>query len=155
MIQRLTYQQIIPASLNQVWDYFSTPLNLNDLTPPDMKFQIIAGGEELMYQGQIIEYRIQFFPLLKTRWLTEITLVKDQSYFIDEQRVGPYRFWHHQHHFEQTSSGTRMMDLVTYQLPFGLLGDLLHKIWIGPRLKTIFDYRARQVEITFGEAVNA
>ena len=152
MIKRLAYEQTIPAPLNQVWNYFSTPMNLNSLTPPDMEFQIIEGGQKSMYQGQLIEYRIQFLPQLKSRWLTEITHIKEQTYFIDEQRMGPYQFWHHQHHFEQIKSGTRMTDLVTYKLPFGLIGDLVHKIWIGPRLKVIFDYRARQVDMIFGKA---
>ncbi len=155
MIYRLTRQQTIPASLDQVWNYFATPLNLNSLTPPDMEFQVIHGGEKSMYQGQIIEYRIKFLPLVKSRWLTEITRVKEQSYFIDEQRVGPYKFWHHQHLFEKTSAGTRMSDLVTYQLPFGWLGDLIHKFWIGPRLEAIFDYRVQQVLKIFEDRENA
>ncbi len=151
MIKRLAYQQIIPASLDRVWNYFATPMNLNYLTPPDMEFQVIYGGEETMYQGQIIEYRIKFLPVIKSRWLTEITRVKEKSLFIDEQRIGPYDFWHHQHHFENTSGGTKMSDLVTYQLPFGWLGDLVHKFWIGPRLEAIFDYRVQQVEKIFAE----
>jgi ligand-binding SRPBCC domain-containing protein len=149
MIRRIKYQQIIDSSLKDVWDYFATPLNLNSLTPPDMQFQIIYGGEKPMYEGQLIEYRIQFMPFLKSRWLTEITHIKEQTCFIDEQRIGPYQFWHHEHLFKDDPSGVQMTDLVTYLLPFGPLGDLLHKLWIGPRLKTIFDYRASQVNKVF------
>ncbi len=149
MLRRLKYRQLIHASQNEVWEYFSTPQNLNDLTPPDMKFQIVHGGEKAMYQGQLIEYRIQFMPFFKSRWLTEITQVKKPAYFIDEQRIGPYLIWHHEHHFMKTSSGVEMTDLLTYQMPFGPLGDLLHIFWIGPRLKAIFNFRASQIDKIF------
>lgn len=149
MIRRLEYQQVIPASRKAVWKFFSTPLNLDDLTPPSMQFKIISGGERSIYQGQLIEYRIQLLPLVKTRWLTEITHLKEMDYFIDEQRIGPYKFWHHQHHFADHPSGTLMEDVVTYQLPFGPLGDLVHVLWIKDRLKWIFDYRASQVKQIF------
>ena len=75
MIHRLYRQQIVPASLDEVWAYFSTPKNLNEMTPSDMKFEIIHGGEGKMRQGQLIEYRVQFMPLLKSRWLTEIAQI--------------------------------------------------------------------------------
>ncbi len=149
MLRRLKYQQLIHASQNEVWEYFATPQNLNDLTPPDMKFQIVHGGEEAMYQGQLIEYRIQFMPFFKSRWLTEITRVNKPAYFIDEQRIGPYLIWHHEHHFLKTPSGVEMTDLLTYQMPFGPLGDLLHILWIGPRLRSIFNFRASQIEKIF------
>ena len=150
MIHRLSKSQIVPAPLEEVWAYFSTPKNLNELTPPDMKFEIIHGGEGDMFQGQLIEYIVQLMPLIKSRWLTEIAHVEDQSYFVDEQRIGPYSLWYHEHRFEAVEGGTRISDTVTYQLPFGPLGDLVHAIWVGPRLKSIFNYRRKKVQELFG-----
>ena len=98
-----------------------------------------------MFAGQLIEYRIQFLPLFRSYWLTEITHVREPNFFADEQRLGPYRFWHHQHHFNEIEGGTEMIDRVTYQLPFGVLGDLVHMVWIKNRLEGIFDYRAEEV----------
>jgi ligand-binding SRPBCC domain-containing protein len=151
MIHQLQRRQIIPANLDQVWDYFSRPGNLNEITPPDMKFEILFGGEEAMYQGQLMAYKIQLLPLLKTRWLTEITQVRKPDCFVDLQRLGPYKFWHHQHHFQSLENGVEMRDLVTYLLPLGPLGDLIHTLWVGPRLKSIFDFRATKIAEIFGD----
>ena len=150
MIHQLNRQQIVPAPLDRVWAYFATPANLNEMTPPDMKFEIIQGGEGKMFQGQLIEYRVKFMPLLKSRWLTEIAHVEEGAYFVDEQRIGPYSFWYHEHSFDAVESGTLIRDQVTYQLAFGLLGDLAHALWVGPKLNSIFDYRQHKVAELFG-----
>lgn len=148
-IYRLSRHQILPAPINTVWEFFSAPENLNEITPPDLAFEILSGGGETMYSGQLIEYRIQFLPPFRSRWLTEITHVEKPTFFVDKQRLGPYQFWHHQHHFNQVEGGTEMIDRVTYQLPFGILGDLVHKVWIMRRLQGIFDFRAKQVASIF------
>lgn len=150
MIHQLYRQQTIPAPLGRVWEYFAEPKNLNAITPPDMNFEIIRGGDQKMYLGQLIEYRVQFMPLIKSRWLTEIAHLEPGVLFVDEQRIGPYAFWYHEHWFEEVEEGTRMIDRVTYQLPFGLLGDLVHKLWVGPRLERIFNYRFQMINQKFG-----
>ena len=152
MIHRLYRQQVVPASLDDVWEYFATPHNLNEMTPDDMKFKIVHGGEGKMYQGQLIEYRVQFMPLIKSRWLTEIAHVDNRAYFVDEQRIGPYRFWYHEHHFKLLDIGVKITDKVTYAAPFGLLGDIVNALWIQRRLNGIFDYRYQKIVELFGAA---
>jgi ligand-binding SRPBCC domain-containing protein len=149
MLHRLERQQIVPAPLDTVWAFFATPDNLNDITPADLHFEIVHGGGRQMYVGQLIEYRVQFMPLLKSRWLTEIAHLEEKVSFVDEQRLGPYRFWYHRHHFETVPDGTRIVDQVTYELPFGPLGDLVHALWVGPRLTYIFDTRREKVATIF------
>jgi ligand-binding SRPBCC domain-containing protein len=107
-----------------------------------------------MFPGQLIEYKVQFMPLIHSRWLTEIAHVQEKSTFVDEQRIGPYRFWYHEHLFQEVESGTRIIDRVTYHLPFGILGDLVHTIWVGPRLRSIFDFRGQKVQQLFGNQTN-
>lgn len=152
MIHYLHCEQVIPAPLERVWDYFANPNNLNELTPPDMKFEIITGGDVRMYPGQMIEYRVEFVRGLRSLWLTEIAHVEESRYFVDEQRVGPYRFWYHEHHFEPLDAGVKMTDKVTYAAPFGFLGDIVNALWIQRRLKKIFDYRYQKIVGLFGEA---
>jgi ligand-binding SRPBCC domain-containing protein len=149
MIHQLNRQQILPASVEEVWTFFSNPNNLNYITPPDLKFEIFFGGNEKMYQGQLMAYKIQLFPLIKTRWLTEITQVNEPCYFADQQHLGPYAFWLHEHFFSSQPEGVEMRDRVTYQLPFGPIGNLVHRLWVGPRLQRIFDYRAEKVKGIF------
>ncbi|MBK8617780.1 MAG: SRPBCC family protein [Anaerolineales bacterium] len=152
MIHYLHREQNIPASMNTVWEYFSDPKNLNPITPPDMNFEIIAGGDVNMYEGQIIEYRVEFLRGVKSLWLTEIAHVRDHQYFVDEQRVGPYRFWYHEHHFSQTASGVKMIDHVTYAPPYGILGDMVNALWIRQKLEGIFNFRFQKINELFGSS---
>ena len=154
MIHQLRRKQVIPASLEEVWDFFSDPRNLNQITPPDLEFEILFGGEVKMYPGQLMAYKIRLLPLVKTRWLTEISQVREPFYFLDKQLQGPYRLWNHEHQFQAVSGGVEMIDQVTYQLPFGPLGELVHRIWVGPRLKRIFDYRTQIISKIFGDSTN-
>ena len=149
-IHYLHREQVIPAPMETVWGFFCAPQNLNTITPPDMNFEIIAGGDVKMYEGQIIEYRVEFIRGVRSLWLTEIAHVQENEYFVDEQRVGPYRFWYHEHRFEQVVGGVKMTDHVTYVLPFGFLGDIVHAVWVGNRLKSIFNFRVRKIEDLFG-----
>lgn len=146
-------EQLIPASREKVWDYFCDPRNLNEMTPSDMNFLIVTDPLDRMYAGQLIEYKVEFIRGIRSRWLTEIAHVRELEYFVDEQRIGPYQFWYHQHHFEAVPGGTRMTDQVTYSIGFGPLGDLLNAIWIAARLKGIFDYRTQKMKEIFPAGV--
>jgi ligand-binding SRPBCC domain-containing protein len=148
-IYYLIQKQLVRADIERVWDYFATPRNLNEMTPPDMDFQFVHGGEEPMYAGQIIEYRVMIVPGVRVRWLTEITHVEPLRRFIDEQRMGPYRLWIHEHYFEPTDRGVLMTDHVTYALPFGPLGQIVHSMFVRKRLESIFRYRYQVVEKIF------
>lgn len=149
MIYYLKTEQFINADIEKVWDFFSNPENLNELTPPDLNFRIVTELSSKMYQGQIIEYRVRIFPGVWTKWLTEITHVSDKNFFVDEQRVGPYKVWHHQHIFVQKDNGVLMKDIVTYVIGYGIVGSLLHALFIKRKLKKIFDYRFNKVDELF------
>jgi ligand-binding SRPBCC domain-containing protein len=82
---------LIPQPIKLVWTFFNDPKNLDKMTPEFLKFEILNGGDESIFEGQVIEYRIQIIPGVKQRWLTEITHYKKHAYFVDEQRIGPYR----------------------------------------------------------------
>jgi ligand-binding SRPBCC domain-containing protein len=154
MIHRIHWDQAIPAPIEKVWEYFCDPSNLNAITPPDMNFEILSGGNVRMYEGQLIEYRVEFVRGIRSRWLTEISHVRECEYFVDEQRIGPYRFWYHEHGFEAapSGSGTRMTDSVTYAVSAGFLGDILNSVWISGRLDQIFTFRRKTIIERFGEA---
>lgn len=115
-----------------------------------MHFKIVYNQSDEMHTGQLIEYRVRFMPLLRSRWLTEIAHVEDKAYFVDEQRIGPYRFWYHEHCFESTEEGSIITDRVTYELPFGPLGDLVHMVWVKNRLDDIFNFRTEKITQLFG-----
>jgi ligand-binding SRPBCC domain-containing protein len=149
MVHYLHRTQIIPAPLEKVWDYFSDPRNLDLMTPPDMRFRILTDPLPRMYQGQIIEYRVEFIKGLPSLWVTEIAHVRELEYFVDEQRLGPYRFWYHEHSFQPVDGGILMTDKVTYSIGFGPLGDFLNAVWISRRLKGIFDFREQKMNEIF------
>lgn len=142
--------QLIAAPQNEVWDFISRPENLKQITPPSMGFDITSGDlPEKMYAGMIIGYRVKPLLGMLTTWITEITHIRDQFYFVDEQRMGPYKIWHHQHILEPAGSATRMTDIVSYAPPFGLLGKLANRLIIRKKLREIFDFREKAMERLF------
>jgi ligand-binding SRPBCC domain-containing protein len=144
--------QKMPISLAEAWEYFSSPANLQKITPPEMGFEITSKHHgHKMYAGQIIEYKVRPVLGIPLYWMTEITHVKDQEYFVDEQRYGPYCLWHHQHHFKAVEGGVEMTDIIHYKLPFWFLGDIANSLFVEKQLKDIFDYRFKKVEALFGK----
>ncbi|NIK73438.1 ligand-binding SRPBCC domain-containing protein [Thermonema lapsum] len=150
-VYQLKREQYLPISLEEAWQFFSSPHNLKDITPQDMGFDIVLIEEgKPMYPGMIIGYKVRPLWGIPMRWLTEITHVQAPYYFVDEQRFGPYALWHHQHWFEEVEGGIKMTDLVHYALPLGVLGRLAHAAFVKKRLEEIFDYRFRTLERRFG-----
>lgn len=149
---QLKQSQKIPASMEEVWDFISSPKNLKEITPDYMGFDITSEDlPEKMHPGMIISYKVSPLFGIKTTWVTEITQVRDLEYFVDEQRIGPYRIWHHQHFIEPIERGVLMKDIVTYEPPFGFLGRIANSVIIRKKLKEIFDYRTKAVEEKFGK----
>ena len=143
--------QKIPASLEVVWEFISSPTNLKKITPPHMGFEVTSdNGSSKMYEGMIISYKVSPLLGIKLDWMTEITHIKELSYFVDEQRIGPYKLWHHQHKISAIEGGVLMEDIVTYQPPFGLLGALANRLFIKSQLNQIFEYRNIAIEKQFG-----
>ncbi|MCS7035897.1 MAG: SRPBCC family protein [Saprospiraceae bacterium] len=144
--------QRLPISIEEAWDFFSSPLNLRDITPPYMQFQVLSDPRWVgrMYPGQIITYTVRPVLGIPLFWMTEITHVREGEFFVDEQRIGPYALWHHQHHFRPIEGGVEMTDLVHYRLPLGPLGALAHALFVRRQLEEIFDYRYQVLEKRFG-----
>lgn len=139
--------QKIPWDLEKAWDFLSDPANLNRITPPKMRFEITSPKlSGTVYPGMIITYRVSPFPGIRTNWVTEITHVKAGEYFVDEQRFGPYRMWHHEHLLRPASEGVEMEDIVTYKVPGGWIGRLFHQLFIRKQLMGIFSYREKALE---------
>ncbi len=150
-VHRLQRVQLLKLSLDEAWNFFSSPSNLQKITPPYMKFTIVGDTfSDNMYAGQIIEYKVRPVLGIPLYWMTEITQVKDKVFFIDEQRFGPYSFWHHQHHFKETNNGVEMTDLLHYKVPLYALGRVANKLFVEQQVNKIFDYRYKKVEEMFG-----
>ena len=149
-VYTLKASQKIPASKEEVWDFISSPKNLKEITPDYMGFEIQTELPEKMYPGMIIQYKVSPILGIKMTWVTEITHVEHENFFVDEQRVGPYRMWHHQHHIQEIPGGILMEDIIDYQPPMGLLGDIANSLFIARQLDEIFAYRKEAVEKRFG-----
>ena len=146
---QLKTTQFIPATMKECWDYFSSPENLKEITPPGMGFNIKTDLPAKMYEGMMIEYKVTPLLGIPMTWITEIKAVKEGQFFIDEQRKGPYAIWHHEHHFKEVDGGVEMTDIVSYEVPFGILGKLVHPIIVKPKLDQIFKYRTKKVDEIF------
>lgn len=145
-------EQKLRAGKDEIWDFISSPRNLKEITPDYMGFDITTENlPEKMYPGMIISYKVSPLPGFKTTWVTEITQVRNGEFFIDEQRMGPYKLWHHQHHIESIEGGTLMKDIVSYIPPFGFLGNWANGIIIKKKLEEIFAYRKIALEERYGK----
>jgi len=143
--------QNIPIDLLKAWDFFSKPDNLKLITPDDLSFKILSrsdAGE--MYPGMIVSYTISPMFHISIKWTTEITQVKENKYFIDNQINGPYKIWHHEHHFKKTTDGVEMKDILFYEMPLGFIGNFFHRLFIKDKIEEIFNYREQKIKELFG-----
>ncbi|MGB0879163.1 MAG: SRPBCC family protein [Polaribacter sp.] len=150
-IYTLHKKQHLPISLEVAWEFLSNPKNLKTITPEYMSFDILSGAEKPMFSGQIIQYIVTPVLGIKTKWVTEITHVKEKHYFVDEQRFGPYALWHHKHFLKEIDGGVEMEDIIDYKIPFGFLGRWAHPILVKPKLEEIFSYRQQKLIELFGK----
>ncbi len=150
MLHSLHKKQLIKSNITELWNFISDPANLATITPPEMNFKTLSNlNDKKMHPGQIIEYQVSPLLGLKMDWVTEITHVKTGEYFVDEQRFGPYSFWHHQHSIKETPRGIEMVDEIHYKIPMGAIGRLLNKLFIAKKLERIFEYRKKKLEELF------
>jgi len=149
-VHRLDASQVVPIARDEAWAFFSDPRNLARITPPGMGFRLVDAPPDQVYPGLILRYRVRPLAGVPVTWVTEITHVRDREYFVDEQRIGPYRLWHHQHHLVDVPGGVELRDVVHYALPFGPLGGLLNRFVVAPRVRAIFAYRRAVLAGLFG-----
>ena len=152
-LYQLKSKQYLPISKSEAWEFLSDPTNLKVITPDHMGFDILDGADRKMFPGQIIQYNVKPFPGFSTKWVTEITHVQEGSYFVDEQRFGPYSLWHHKHFIKEVKGGIEMEDVIDYKIPFGLLGQMVHPFLVKKQLQQIFNYREQKLTSLFGNMV--
>lgn len=143
--------QRLPISIEEAWKFFQSPENLAVISPDSLGFNILSETPDKMYPGLFIHYKVSPLFGIKMHWTTEITHVEAPTYFVDDQRVGPYSIWHHEHHFKAIEGGVEMLDRVNYKVPFGILGKIAHPILVRPKLEEIFNYRVQKTEELFGK----
>jgi ligand-binding SRPBCC domain-containing protein len=150
-IKTLKSTLLLPITMEQAWDFFSSPQNLNEITPSDMTFNITSEIPEKMYEGLIIAYKVSPILNIPLTWVTEITHIKEHSYFVDEQRKGPYRMWHHEHHFREVPGGVEMTDILHYDVGKGIFGAIASVLFVENKVKQIFNFREKKLKEMFGE----
>jgi ligand-binding SRPBCC domain-containing protein len=149
-VYQFKQSQFIPADLNTVWDFFSSPKNLYAITPPDMNFEIIEmNGGEKMHAGQLISYKVSPFPFVRMKWVTEIKNVEHKRFFTDDQKHGPFALWVHQHFFLEADNGVVMTDEISYAVPFGVLGRIANWMLVEKQITSIFKYRTERIKSLF------
>jgi ligand-binding SRPBCC domain-containing protein len=137
----LRQEQILDTTIDELWAFISHPANLNEITPPELDFTIISDIPAKMYNGLLVEYDVKLPLLGHSEWVTEIKHIVLGKEFVDEQRIGPYRFWYHHHKIEEVESGVKMIDQVNYVPPYGILGKVANRLLISNKLEEIFEYR--------------
>jgi ligand-binding SRPBCC domain-containing protein len=149
-LYNLSTVQRLAVGIGEAWEFFSDPANLQEITPPSLDFRIVSELPPRVYAGLVIVYRVTALPRFPMSWVTEITHVDEPRMFVDEQRFGPYRFWHHQHHFREVPGGVEVRDIVHYAPPRPL-APVVERLLVGPRLRGIFEHRRTVLRDRFGE----
>ena len=144
--------QTLPIALETAWAFFSDPANHPAITPPELGFKILATPPARIHAGLMLRYSVRPLPGFRAQWVSEITQARAPDYFVDEQRVGPYALWHHEHHFRAVPGGVEAVDHIHYILPLGPLGSLLAGPLVRRRLERIFAFRALALQDRFGIA---
>ena len=142
-------EQLVHASVSTVFHFFSDPMNLESITPPWLQFRTLNVSNVNGAAGTVIDYRLKQFGV-SYRWRTLISTWEPEKRFVDEMVRGPYIKWHHEHTFATVDGGVLMRDSVTYRIPMGPFGELLHHCIIGKQVEQIFDYRAQKISELFG-----
>jgi ligand-binding SRPBCC domain-containing protein len=152
MIYQLKRTQQLYCDNVSAWNFFSSPENLSRITPKDMGFVVLSNlQDESIYEGMIINYTVSPLLGIPLKWQTKITHVDYEKSFIDFQQKGPYKSWKHHHEFFSNQDGVLMIDTVNYELPFGVIGSIVHSLFIKKKLKNIFDYRYGVLEKLFNQ----
>src|SRR5699024_12471365 len=125
-VYQMSRNQLLHVSLDDVWSFFTDPDNLQKLTPPKMRMEVIGKHPSELYAGMVATYKVRPAFKLPITWVTEITHVLPKEYFVDEQRPGPSKSWHHEHRCKQTEDEGEITDLVHYAMPFTGIGKLVH-----------------------------
>tara|TARA_B100001059_G_scaffold35409_1_gene28426 strand:- start:1621 stop:2109 length:489 start_codon:yes stop_codon:yes gene_type:complete len=150
-IYQIKTKQKLPISSKEAWQFLSNPNNLAEITPKYMNFKILSGADRPIFAGQIIQYKVTPVLGITLKWVTEITHVKENEYFVDEQRFGPYSLWHHKHFIKKINGGIEMEDIVDYKIPFGILGQIAHPLFVKNKLRQIFKFREKKLIKLFGK----
>jgi ligand-binding SRPBCC domain-containing protein len=148
-VKTLTSTQLLPITMEHAWNFFSSPGNLNEITPADMTFHITSEIPDTMYEGLIITYMVKPLLNIPLNWVTEITHIREHSYFVDEQRKGPYRMWHHEHHFKAVEGGVLMTDILHYDVGKGIFGRIASWLFVDKRIREIFAFREKKLQELF------
>ncbi len=148
-IYQLKTKQFLPISIDKAWEFFSNPNNLSKITPPWLNFEVTSQLEKKVYAGMIITYKVRPLLNIPITWVTEITHVREPNFFVDEQRFGPYKFWHHQHIFKKVEGGIEMEDIISYAVPFGFVGIIINRLIISEKINEIFSFRKEKLTELF------
>jgi ligand-binding SRPBCC domain-containing protein len=147
----LIREQYLDTTISEAWDFLKNPANLNQITPEDLRFQIVSDIPDVMFNGLIIEYRIHIPVIGKRKWVAEIKHIRERHSFVDEQRIGPYKFWYHYHELIPENDKIKVIDRVYYEVPYWIFGKILNALFIRRTLRRIFDYRKEKVSVYFNK----
>lgn len=151
-MRHLEFEQILSISIKEAWIFFSNPVNLELLFSPEMKFRPLSEFPNYIQNGLTIEFELRPFLGIPLRFSSEIIHVNPPYYFVDEQRKGPYKIWHHEHHFLELKDGVKITDKLYYSLPFGMLGRFYDSKVIHKKVSANFQFRHQKLAELFGSS---
>jgi ligand-binding SRPBCC domain-containing protein len=142
---------LLPVPLEEAWNFFAQPKNLAEITPPEMRMELVDEERGPMYEGMVLRFKVSPLLGIKLNWTSEISKIVPLQYFIDTMIDGPFAKWHHQHFFEAADGGTLARDIIHYKPPFGLLGKAAKSLLIEKNINQLFEYRTQKLSEIFNK----
>lgn len=149
-LERIQTVQRLPIQIEEAWDFFTSPKNLRLTTPHWLDLRLNTEPPEYLHPGMIVSATIRPFPVITSSWISELTHIRPPQFYITEQRVGPFKMWHHEHHFRSIDGGVEVEDIILYGMRFGMVGAFFHNVYVRKKLHEAFSFRAQALEQRFG-----
>lgn len=140
----------IKTKISEAWSFFTRVNNIEKIMPSELNFNVTSRKPTSIYEGKIITFNTKIFPLYSTNIISEITKISPEKYFIDQQISGPYKIWHHEHHFKKSENNTTVItEKIKYKLHLHPLSRIIHKLLVKKKLINIFKYRINETQKIF------
>lgn len=138
----------LPRPRDEVFAFLADPHNLDRLTPEWLRFRVLSPVPATLASGTTIDYRFRW-RWLALRWRSEITRWQPPARFDYAQRRGPYRGFHHEHHFVARDGGTDVIDRLRFSPRGGFLLGRLLAPYLRADVDAIFRYRVERLREIF------
>jgi len=138
------HEQTLPCDVERVFDFLTRPANVVRLSLPENELTFLT-APEVLTAGAELEFEIRAYGQRQSV-VHEIVELDRPRRVLERMVHGPLEDWEHEHLFENSPEGARIVDRITFEPPRGLIGLLLTEQRIMSSLQRGFAHQRRLLE---------